>query len=88
MSEYELAEYLTTLLGYNAEGGSCEQQEFDPTYAGDIIEENLAANIDADTFANDLLNFGMYADILHLEDIESRVGTGYGPDSRMNTTAV
>ena len=76
MSEYELAEYLTTLLGYNAEGGSCEQQEFDPTYAGDIIEENLASNITASTFANELLNFGMYADILNLENIDYRQGTG------------
>ena len=83
MSEYELAEYLTTLLGFNAEGGSCEQQEFDSTYAGDIIEENMAANINADIFANELLNFGMYADILNLDDVELRARTG----SQLNTAA-
>ena len=67
MCEYDLAEYLTTLLGFNAEGGSCEQQEFDPSPAGDLIEMHMAEHIDADGFANDLLNFGMYSDILRID---------------------
>ena len=67
MTEYELAEYLTTLLGFNAEGGSSELQDFDTDKAGDLIDENLPYEITADLFANELLGFGMYADVLQVE---------------------
>ena len=67
MTEYELAEYLTTLLGYNAEGGSSELQDFDTSTAGDLIDENLPHEVTADMFANELLGFGMYADVLAVE---------------------
>ncbi len=70
MTEYELAEYLTTLLGYNPEGGSSEQQDFDPTMAGDIIDENLPHEMTAEMFSNDLLGFGMYSDVLAIEQGE------------------
>lgn len=60
MTEYELAEYLTTLLGFNEEGGSSELQQFDPDQAGDIIDNNLPHDVTADMFANDLLGFDMY----------------------------
>ncbi|XP_013416583.1 cilia- and flagella-associated protein 251 isoform X1 [Lingula anatina] len=60
MTEYELAECLTTLLGFNAEGGSSEMHEFDPSTAGDIIEENLPQDITVDMFADELLGFSMY----------------------------
>lgn len=62
MTEYELAEYLMTLLGYHAEGGSSELQEFDTNIAGDVISENLPQDITADMFANEVLGFAMYQD--------------------------
>ena len=64
MTDYELAEYLTTLMGYNEEGGQSEMQEFDPEQAGDIIDQNLPHDITAEMFANDLLGFDMYLDLL------------------------
>ncbi len=70
MTEYELAEYLTTLLGYNAEGGNCELQEFDPTTAGDIIDENLPQEITANMFSNELLGFSMYSDVINMDDVQ------------------
>ncbi|XP_033747234.1 cilia- and flagella-associated protein 251-like isoform X1 [Pecten maximus] len=60
MTEYELAEYLTTLLGFNAEGGSSELQEFDSTQAGDVIDQNLPHQINADMFSKEVLGFSMY----------------------------
>lgn len=62
MTEYELAEYLMTLLGYHAEGGSSELQEFDTNIAGDVISENLPQDITAEMFANEVLGFAMYQD--------------------------
>ena len=67
MTEYELAEYLTCLLGFNEEGGSSEQHEFDPSTTADIIDENLPHEVTADMFSNELLGFSMYADVLNLE---------------------
>jgi len=69
MTEYELSEYLTTLLGFNEEGGSCEQHEFDASEAGNIIVDNLATDISVKTFTDELLGFGMYEepDILNVE---------------------
>ena len=60
MTEYELAEYLTTLLGFNEEGGSSELHDFDPSTAGDIIEDNLPQDVTSDMFANELLGFNVY----------------------------
>ena len=59
MTEYELAEYLTTLLGFNAEGGSSELQEFDTSIAGDVIDQNLPHHVTAEMFANEVLGFSM-----------------------------
>lgn len=59
MSEYELAEYITTLLGFNPEGGSCELEEFDPTTAGDIIEANFPVSLNAEIFTKDILSLGI-----------------------------
>lgn len=64
MTEYELAEYLTTLLGFNAEGGSSELQEFDSSTAGDIIDQNLPVNVTEEMFASEILGFPMYRDTL------------------------
>ncbi|XP_064647461.1 cilia- and flagella-associated protein 251-like [Lineus longissimus] len=74
MTEYELAEYLTTLLGCNPEGGSSEQLEFDPTTAGDLIADNLPFEISAEMFANEVLGFSMYSDVLNLENERTLTG--------------
>ncbi|KAK7499056.1 hypothetical protein BaRGS_00009603 [Batillaria attramentaria] len=63
MTEYELAEYLTTLLGFNNEGGSSEQHEFDPSTAGDIIDQNLPLQIDANMFAREILGFSLSGEV-------------------------
>ena len=70
MTEYELAEYLTGLLGFNPEGGSSELQEFDASNAGNLIDQNLPPEIGSDMFANELLGFGMYSDVLKIEELE------------------
>lgn len=57
MTEYELAEYLTTLLGFNAEGGSSELQEFDTSIAGDVIDQHLPHQVTGEMFANEVLGF-------------------------------
>lgn len=73
MTEYELSEYLTTLLGFNEEGGSCEQHVFDPTEAGSIIVDNLPIDMSTKTFTDDLLGFGFYEppDILTIQQDDS-----------------
>ncbi len=60
MTEYELAEYLTTLMGFNPEGGSMELQDFDPTTAGDIIDQNLPYTVSGEIFSKEILGFSMY----------------------------
>ena len=65
MTELELAEYLTTLLGFTEEGGSSEQQEFDTENAATIVDEQLAPEITHDLFANKLLGLGMYGSSRH-----------------------
>lgn len=74
MTEYELAEYLSTLLGFNEEGGSSELQQFDTEQAGDLIDQNLPQCIDMGMFANELLGFGMYGDMMNMQDSESELG--------------
>ena len=68
MTEYELAEYLTTLLGLNEEGGSLELHEFDSSKAGEMLDQHLPHKVTAEMFANELLGFGMYSDVLKIED--------------------
>ena len=60
MTEYELAEYLTTLLGYVDEGGSSELAEFDTDVAATAIERDLPRNLTADTFAQIVLGFNLH----------------------------
>lgn len=64
MTEYELAEYLTTLLGFNVEGGSSEVQDFDASMVGDVIDKNLPHHITSEMFSNEVLGFSMYTDML------------------------
>ena len=58
MTEAEVAEYLTTLLGVNPEGGSSELGGYDPAGAQDVLEEALPEDITAEMFAMELLGFG------------------------------
>lgn len=67
MTEDELADYLVTLLGYNEEGGSSESGKLAPGVAGDIIEDNLPLEITAEMFANELLGFSMYTNVVQSE---------------------
>ncbi len=60
LTEYELAEYLTTLLGYTEEGGSSELNEFDPTTAGELLDKHLPVEFTAKNFAEDMLGFQTY----------------------------
>ena len=60
MTEYELAEYLTTLLGYVDEGGSSELAEFDTEVAATAIETDLPRNLTADSFAQVVLGFNLH----------------------------
>ncbi|XP_076820572.1 cilia- and flagella-associated protein 251-like [Clavelina lepadiformis] len=61
MTEYELAEYLTTLLGYCAEGGSAELGETrDHEEASKDLEEVLPDYITANQFASDILGLNLY----------------------------
>lgn len=56
MTEAELAEHLSTLLGFGAEEG-CEALNDVPPVA-DIIDEKLPEVITADQFAEYILGFG------------------------------
>ncbi|XP_041456928.1 cilia- and flagella-associated protein 251-like isoform X2 [Lytechinus variegatus] len=58
MTEVEVAEYLTTLLGVNPEGGSSELGGYDSAGAQDILEDALPEGITASMFAMELLGFG------------------------------
>ena len=60
MTEYELAEYLTTLLGFNPEGGSSEMHELDTTMAGDVIDKYMPTSINASLFAKEMLGFSLF----------------------------
>ncbi|KAK6192834.1 hypothetical protein SNE40_004236 [Patella caerulea] len=64
MTEYELAEYLSTLLGHNLEGGSSELHNIDPVEAGELIDQNLPHQITADMFSKQILGFSMYTDAI------------------------
>ncbi|KAH0625607.1 hypothetical protein JD844_015192 [Phrynosoma platyrhinos] len=55
MTEEELAECLTTLLGVNPEGGRAEVGTYDPTGADVFIEEGIPEEITAAHFTMDIL---------------------------------
>lgn len=78
MTEYELAEYLTTLLGINEEGGSSELHQFDTDTAGTLIEQSLPHEITAEMMARDLLGFGTQEDEEELEEEPRGVESSHG----------
>ncbi|CAI9535105.1 unnamed protein product, partial [Staurois parvus] len=55
MTEEELAEYLTTLLGLNPEGGSSELGIYNSTGAAELLEHEIPEEITADQFTVEIL---------------------------------
>ena len=80
MTEYELAEHLTTLLGFNREGGSCEQEAFDAEAAGLFIAENLPYDINMEVFVNEILGFSMNIDPPKHDKVKTTVQVYGGAD--------
>ncbi|XP_072043906.1 cilia- and flagella-associated protein 251-like [Amphiura filiformis] len=58
MTEAEVAEYITTLLGLNPEGGSSEIGSYDAAGAAELLEEALPEQVTADMFTSEVLGFG------------------------------
>lgn len=59
LTENELAEYITTLLGLNPEGGSSELGGYDAVGSSDLIEEYLPDRISAEHFSSEVLGFSL-----------------------------
>ncbi|XP_072270041.1 cilia- and flagella-associated protein 251 [Pyxicephalus adspersus] len=55
MTEEELAEYLTTLLGINPEGGSSELDTYNSTGAAELLEQEIPEEITAELLAVEIL---------------------------------
>lgn len=62
MTEEELTEHLTTLLGFNREGGSCEEEPLESDAAGAFIADTLPFDINAEILINEILGFSMTVD--------------------------
>ena len=58
MTEAEVAEYITTLLGMNPEGGSSELGSYDASGAAELLEEALPELVTGDMFTSEVLGFG------------------------------
>ncbi|XP_029618803.1 cilia- and flagella-associated protein 251 isoform X1 [Salmo trutta] len=66
MTENELAECFTTLVGLNSEGGGPELGAFECDDAEDVLESEIPEEISMETFASDILGFPIYIkEILH-----------------------
>ncbi|KAM4808158.1 cilia- and flagella-associated protein 251 [Rhinophrynus dorsalis] len=61
MTEEEIAEYLSTLLGLDPEGGSSELGSYDPTGASDLLEQEIPEEITTYLFATDILGLPIHA---------------------------
>ncbi|XP_068100947.1 cilia- and flagella-associated protein 251 [Hyperolius riggenbachi] len=61
MTEEDLAEYLTTLLGLNPEGGSSELNSYTSTGAGELLEQEIPEEITADLLAVEILGLPVYS---------------------------
>ena len=57
MTEGELAEYMSTLLGLSEPGGTAETGTFDATEAATMLREYLPTKVTADSFATEMLGF-------------------------------
>lgn len=57
MTEGEMAEFMSTLLGNADLGGSAETGTYDASNAGEFLRAHLPENITADNFAAQVLGF-------------------------------
>ncbi|KAM4707122.1 cilia- and flagella-associated protein 251 [Discoglossus pictus] len=60
MTEEELAEYLSTLLGLNPEGGSSELGTYDPKGAAELMEQEIPEEITAAMFTAEILGLPIH----------------------------
>lgn len=57
MTEQELSEQLSTLIGLNPEGGSCEHDDLELEAIDDILEKALPEEVTLEMFTEELLGF-------------------------------
>ncbi|KAM8960745.1 cilia- and flagella-associated protein 251 [Pelodytes ibericus] len=69
MTEDELAEDLSTLLGLNPEGGSSELSNYDSTGASVILEQEIPEQITMDMFSSEILGLPFLTN----EDFEEHI---------------
>ncbi|KAJ1093171.1 hypothetical protein NDU88_006278 [Pleurodeles waltl] len=61
MTEEELAEHLTTLIGLNPEGGSSETGSFDLTGSATLLEQEIPQTITSRMFASEILGLPVHS---------------------------
>ncbi len=55
LTEAELAEYMSTLLGFAQASGSAESHSFDAKKASELLQDNLPKEVTAESFAGEML---------------------------------
>ena len=55
LTEAELAEYMSTLLGLTEPGGSIESHSFDARNAPSLLQQHLPEEVTAQVFASEML---------------------------------
>lgn len=76
MTEAELTEHLTTLLGFNREGGSCEDEPLQIEQSLGYIADTLPFDINAEILINEILGFSMTVDPPAVEDTKDVIKSG------------
>ncbi|KAG8456084.1 hypothetical protein GDO86_002037, partial [Hymenochirus boettgeri] len=71
MTEEEIAEYLSTLMGLNPEGGCSELGNYDFTGAPDFLEQEITEEITTDVFATHIL--GLPYSVNAIEEINENL---------------
>ncbi|XP_063820543.1 cilia- and flagella-associated protein 251 isoform X2 [Pseudophryne corroboree] len=71
MTEEELAEYLSTLLGLNPEGGSLELGSYKSTDIAELLEQEIPEEITTGVLVADILGFPVHA----IDDYEEHAHT-------------